>query len=120
MARISSAFGNAALNAGLALATDHALCSADPGTNPPSANEISGGTYARVAVSWSTASAFSSANVSSLVTNVPTSTTVAYFSEWSAITAGVAEVGGQLSASVTFSTAGTFTIAASALTVTDS
>jgi hypothetical protein len=94
------------------------LHSADPGTT--GASEISGGTYARVAVTWGSASGGSIANTNTITINVPASTTVAYFGLWSAGSGGTYEMGGALSSSQTFSTAGTFTINAGGLTISAS
>ena len=67
---------DAALTAIGAAASYISLHSADPGTT--GANEISGGSYARVATTWGSSSGGS--NTGSQVTiNVPASTTIEYF-----------------------------------------
>jgi len=110
MARISTTEANQALSTtGWGFVSLH---SADPGTT--GASEISGGSYARVAVTWNTASAGSVTNSNSLSINLPASTTAAYFGIWSASTAGTYYVGGALSSSITTgASAGVVTIAAS-------
>jgi len=95
------------------------LHTATPGTS--GASEVAGGTYARVAVAWSAASAGSIANSGALTINLPASTTATHFGLWSASTAGTYYIGGALSPSVTTGgSAGTVTIAVAALTVTAS
>lgn len=98
------------------------LNSTDPGTT--GANEISGGSYARVSITWGTIASGTVANATSALTvNVPASTTVAFFSTWGAASgtgSGGAQIGGALSSSVTFGTAGTLTIAIGGLTLTAS
>lgn len=115
MARASASAEDSALTALQTPAAFISLHSADPGTT--GASEISGGSYARVAVTWGTASAGSMSNTNSITINVPASTTVAYFGLWSASTAGTYAVGGALSSSQTFNTTGTFTIAIGGLTL---
>ena len=94
------------------------LHTADPGTT--GATEVTGGTYARVAVTWTSGTA-SQANTAALSINLPASTTAAYFGVWSAATVGTYYIGGALTPSVTTGgSAGTVTIAIGALTVTAS
>ena len=105
------------------VATGWSYCSlhtATPGTT--GASEVSGGgSYARVAVAWSTASAGSIANSGALTINLPASTTATHFGLWSASSAGTYYIGGALSPNVTTgSSAGTVTIAIGALTITAS
>lgn len=81
------------------------LHSASPATT--GANEISGGSYARVATTWSAASG--SAQAGSQVTiNVPASTTIGYFGIWTAATSGTYIGGGPLPNSETYGGAGTY------------
>jgi hypothetical protein len=117
MARISSTEANQALSTtGWGYVSLH---TADPGTT--GASEVTGGTYARVAVTWNAASGGSVTNSSALSINLPATTTAAYFGVWSASTAGTYYIGGALSPSVTTgSSAGVVTIASAALTVTAS
>lgn len=80
---------------------------ASPGVT--GANEVAGGSYARVATTWSAAAA--SARAGSAVTlNVPGSTTITHFGIWSAASSGTWKRGGPLSASETFGAAGTYTL----------
>ena len=93
------------------------LHTADPGTT--GASEVSGGAYARVAVTWTASSGGSAAsNSGALTINVPASTTATYFGIWSAITSGTYYIGGALSPTVTTGgSAGTATFAIGAITV---
>lgn len=115
MSRASAAEGTQALvTTGWSFVSLH---TADPGTT--GASEVSGGSYARVAVAWGTASGGSVSNSGAVAINLPASTTATYFGLWSASTVGTYYIGGALSPSVTTGgTAGTVTIAAGQLTVT--
>ena len=117
MARISTTEANQALStSGWGYVSLH---TADPSTT--GANEVSGGTYARVAVTWNAASGGSVTNATALSLNLPASTTAAYFGVWSALSSGTYYIGGALTPSVTTGgTAGVVTIATSAITVTAS
>jgi hypothetical protein len=116
MARASANAEDLALTAiGTGVSSYISLHSADPGTT--GASEISGGSYARVSVTWGSASAGSMANTNTLTINVPSSTTVAYFGLWSASSSGTYQCGGALSSSQTFNTAGTYSIAIGGLTI---
>jgi hypothetical protein len=117
MARISTTEANQALSTtGWGYVSLH---TADPGTT--GASEVTGGTYARVAVTWNAASGGSVTNSSALSINLPASTTASYFGVWSASTAGTYYIGGALSPSVTTGgSAGTVTIASGSLSVTAS
>jgi hypothetical protein len=95
------------------------LHTASPSTT--GANEVTGGTYARVAVTWAAASGGSvSNNGSSLSINLPTGVTATHFGVWSASSAGTYYLGGALTASVGGGSAATVTIAAGAITVSAS
>jgi hypothetical protein len=96
------------------------LHTASPSTT--GANEVTGGTYARVAVTWTASTAGSAAsNAGSLSINLPASTTATHFGIWSAASAGTYYIGGALSPSVTTGgSAGVVTIAAAALSVSAS
>jgi hypothetical protein len=121
MARASATAENNALGGLVAAASFFGLNSTDPGTT--GAAEISGGSpaYARVGITWGSPGSGSVANITSaLVSNVPASTTVAFFSTWSLVTAGVYQIGGALNTSVTFNSQGTFTVAVGGLTLTAS
>ena len=117
MARISTTEANQALSTtGWSYVSLH---TADPGTT--GASEVSGGTYARVAVTWNSPSGGSVSNSGALSINLPASTTASYFGVWSATTAGTYYIGGALSPSVTTGTsAGVITIASGSLSVTAS
>jgi hypothetical protein len=117
MARISTTEANQALaTTGWAYVSLH---TADPGTT--GASEVTGGTYARVAVTWAAPSGGAVANSGALSINLPASTTASYFGVWSASSAGTYYVGGTLSPAVTTgASAGVVTIAVSALSVTAS
>lgn len=109
MSRASTAYENALL----AGHTDDAYLAAftsDPGTTG-SAGEVSGGTYARVAETWSSPASGAISNTAALSLNIPASTTVGYFGHFSAVSAGTYGVGAALTSSVTFSSAGTLSIA---------
>jgi hypothetical protein len=122
MSRASSIGENACLSGGLAAsALDFGLNTADPTTTGGS--EVTGGSpaYARTAITWGSASGGSMANATSALTcNVPASTTTGFWSSWNTATISGTTgyvVGGALSASQTFSTQGTFTIAIGGLTL---
>lgn len=118
MARASATAEDNALTGLVTAAGFFGVNSGDPSTT--GANEISGGSpaYARVAITWGTASAGSIANATSALTvNVPGSTTVAWFSTWSLVSSGVYQIGGALGSSITFGTQGTLTVAVGALTL---
>jgi hypothetical protein len=81
------------------------LHSASPGTT--GANEITGGTYARVATTWGAESG--GVSVGSQVTiNVPAGATIAYFGINTAATGAAYVDGGPLPASETYSGAGSY------------
>ena len=117
MARISTTEANQALSTtGWSYVSLH---TADPGTT--GASEVSGGTYARVAVTWNSPSGGSVSNSGALSIHLPASTTASYFGVWSATTAGTYYIGGALSPSVTTgASAGVITIASGSLSVTAS
>jgi len=117
MARISTTEANQALSTtGWSYVSLH---TADPGTT--GASEVTGGTYARVAVTWNAASGGSVSNSGALSINLPASTTASYFGVWGASSAGTYYIGGALSPSVTTgASAGVITIASGSLTVTAS
>lgn len=80
------------------------------------ANEVSGGSYARIAVTFGAPSSGSMANSGIINVNVPASTTVSHFGYWDAVTAGNWIGGTALNASQTFTGAGTLSFAIGALT----
>lgn len=118
MALASAAAEDAALNGITAVAGFLSAHTAT--TSTTGAAEVSGGTYARVAVAWTAASAGSTSNSGALSVNIPASTTVSYFGTWTLVSSGVFEIGGALTASQAFSTAGTLAFAIGAVTLTAS
>lgn len=104
-------FTDTSKDAGLAaigaLGDDISLHTADPGTS--GASEVVGGTYARVATTWGSASASSMAG-SAVVINVPASTTITHWGVWTAGSGGTFLQGGVLPASETYGGAGTYTL----------
>ena len=94
----------------------------DPGTT--GANEVVGGSYARQTITWGAPSGGSVANATSaLNVPIPASTTVNFFSTWGAVSgtgSGGYQIGGALSSTIDFVTAGTLTIAIGGLTITAS
>jgi len=117
MARISTTEANQALSTtGWGYVSLH---TADPTTTGGS--EVTGGTYARVAVTWNTPSSGSVTNSNALSINLPASTTASYFGVWSASSSGTYYIGGALSPSITTgATAGVVSISAGSLSVSAS
>lgn len=107
------ALNNNGLNAqvgGLTAVVTHvSLHTAEPDANGSS--EVTGGTYARKAISWAAASAGTSASSAEVVFDVPTGTTITHLGYWSASTAGTFYGSRALDTSQTFSSAGTYTLA---------
>lgn len=89
---------------------------ADPGTT--GASEVSGGSYARQAITWNTASGGGLDNNVNPAFPIPAGTTVTHFGLWSAATAGTFYGGGALSAQETFTGAGTYTLSDADITLT--
>jgi hypothetical protein len=81
------------------------LHSASPGTT--GANEINGGSYARVQTTWGSIAAGASTG-SQVTINVPASTTIEYFGIWTAATGGTYIGGGPLPTNETYGGAGTY------------
>ena len=90
--------------------THVSLHTGDPGTT--GADEVTGGSYERVAVTWGAASGGVKSNTSQLQFQVPSGTTVTHVGGWSASSGGTFRGGGALSAPQEFATSGTYTIAA--------
>jgi hypothetical protein len=102
--------GKDALLEGLASVAVHAsLHTGDPSTN--GANELTGGTYSREAISWDAAASGVLVTDGVIVFDVPAGTTISYVGYWSAATAGTFYGARELDAPQTFATAGTYTIA---------
>lgn len=118
MPRSSTAADNNAVTGWVTSSAFFNANTADPGTT--GANEVSGGTNARVALAWASASGGAIANSGALSVNIPASTSVSFFSDWSLITAGVYQQGGALGTTLTFTTAGVLTVAVGALSLSGS
>jgi hypothetical protein len=96
---------NAALAAIGAVATFISLHIADPdGTG---GNEVTGGTYARVATTWSTPAAGSMPGTQATI-NVPAGTTISHWGLWTVVSGGVYYLGFPLQAPQNFASAGTY------------
>jgi hypothetical protein len=106
MAQFPSASLNVAVDAVTALDGKFSLHTADPGVT--GANEVVGGSYARVNATWAAAAAGVAHPSASATFNVPAGTTISYFGMWT--NAGVWVGGGPLSAPETFTGAGTYTL----------
>lgn len=91
------------------------LHTASPGTT--GANEVTGGAYARVAVTFGAPSLGSMTNTGIISVNVPASTTVTHFSYWDSSNTGATPVPGNwlagtaLAASQSFGSSGTLSFA---------
>lgn len=88
------------------LATHASLHTADPSTT--GANEVAGGSYARVAITWAAASGGSKALTAAVTLQVPAGTTITHFGLWSALSAGTFRGGGALDSSQAYPTGGTY------------
>ena len=75
------------------------------------ANEVAGGSYARVSVTFGSPSSGQMASTGAVTINVPASTTVTSFGFWDAVTTGNWLGGTTLTASQTYVGAGTLTFA---------
>lgn len=111
MAGLTTAELNAAVDFAATRMPYASIHSADPGGT--GANEMTGGSYARVALSWGAASGGDAVTGQATV-NIPSGAHPTHFGLWSASTAGTFRGGGALSADPgTYGAAGTY-----ALTVT--
>lgn len=97
----------AAITAVKSAATFISLHTADPGT--AGANELTGGSYGRVATTWG-AVTDGSVTGSAATINVPAGTTITHWGLWSAGSGGTFYVGGPLSAPEDFGSAGTYAL----------
>lgn len=95
---------NAAVNGIASAGTYISAHTADPSTGGTS--EVTGGTYARQATTWGTASAGSRVG-SQVAIPIPAGVSVSYWGVWSAATAGTFLGGFALGATETFGAAGT-------------
>jgi hypothetical protein len=103
---LSTAGRNAACDGIAAVAGYASLHSASPGTT--GANELSGGGYARQAITWSAAANGSRAISGTEDFPVPAGATVSHFGMWTAVTGGTFIAGDPLSDSEDFTAAGTY------------
>lgn len=101
---------NAEVEGLTAVAGFASLHTAEPDAN--GSNEVSGGSYTREAIVWAAASGGTAVSDAPIVFDVPTSTTITHLGYWSAGTAGTFYGFRALDVSQTFSSAGTYTIAA--------
>ena len=109
MAGLVAAGLNAQVSGLTAVVAYASLHSADPSTG--GANEITGGSYTREAVSWGAASAGTAASNADIVFDVPGSTTITHLGYWSAVSGGTFYGSRALDTSQTYATDGTYTIA---------
>lgn len=103
----TSAADTVAITAVKNAATFISLHTADPSTT--GANEVTGGTYARVATTWGSVTA-GSVTGSAVVVNIPAGTTITHWGLWTASTAGTFYFGGALAASEVYGAAGSYTL----------
>lgn len=88
------------------LATHASLHTADPGST--GASEVTGGSYARVPITWNAASGGTKTLTAAVTLQIPSGTTITHFGLWSASSGGTFRGGGALDASQSFPTGGTF------------
>lgn len=96
------------LDALAAVCTRVALHTGDPGAANTASNEVSGGSYARQAITWNAAASGAIDSSNAPVFNVPASTTVTWVSFWN--TAGTVRYGKKQVTSEAFGAAGTYTL----------
>lgn len=92
------------------------LHTADP--NGTGSDEVSASPYARKSIAWGTAASGSISSASTIVFDVPGTTTIEYLGYWSAGTSGTFYGSRALDTPQTYATPGTYTIAAGNLTET--
>lgn len=92
------------------------LHTADP--NGTGSDEVSASPYARKVIDWATAASGSVSSASTIVFDVPGSTTINHLGYWSAVTAGTFYGSRALDTEQTYATPGTYTIAIGNLTET--
>ena len=105
---MNSAFNNSLATSGASLITHIALFNAGV--------EVSGGTYARQAITWAGAANVKSPSAN-LVFNIPAAATVSEWRGFSALTLGT-DYGGAALTSTPFSNAGTYTLLAASTNFT--
>jgi hypothetical protein len=96
---------NAALDAIGTQASWLSFHTGDPGSS--GANEVTGGTYARVQTTWSAATAAAKAGTQ-VIADIPGGTTITHWGLWTASTAGTFCYGNPLTAPESFGLAGTY------------
>lgn len=101
---------NAQVSGLTAVATHASLHTALP--NASGSSEVTGGSYTREAITWAAASGGTAVTSAQIVFDVPTGTTITHLGYWSAASGGTFYGSRQLDTSQTFSSAGTYTIAA--------
>ena len=101
---------NAQVGGLTAVATFASLHTAEP--NASGSSEVTGGSYTREAITWAAASGGTAVSDAQIVFDVPTGTTITHLGYWSAGSGGTFYGSRQLDTSQTFSSAGTYTIAA--------
>lgn len=104
----TSAADTVAITAVKNAATFISLHTADPSTT--GTNEVTGGSYARVAATWGTPAAGSVTATAPVVISIPAGTTITHWGLWTASTAGTFYFGGALAASEVYGAAGSYTL----------
>lgn len=99
---------NVMLDALAAVMTRVALHTGDPGGANSASNEVTGGSYARQAITWNAASGGALDNNANPVFSVPASTTVSWISFWN--TAGTVRYAKKDVTDEVFGGAGTYTL----------
>lgn len=110
-----NSFFNPALDGAVSVAAMASLHTEDPGTT--GTNEVSGGGYARQAVTWAAASGGQVQSATAVTFNVPGSTTVTHVGLWSAGGAWLGSL--ELDAPETFAGAGTLEVMPMTITATN-
>lgn len=90
------------------LATYASLHTADPGSTGTS--EVTGGSYARQAITWSSASSGSKTLSGTVTFQIPSGTTITHAGTWSAVSAGTFRGGGALDSSQSYPSGGEYTL----------
>ena len=115
---LSTDFGDKVLNNYFDVTTWLALHAEDPTTAGSTADEFSGGDYARQAVTWTAASSKSTANVLALAFHNLSAGTVKWFGIWDAATASNLMFAVKLSPSITILESGSLVITAGDIVLT--
>lgn len=112
---LTNALFDPMLNGGAEVAVEASLHTADPGSS--GASEVSGGGYARQAVTWAAASGGSIATGAPVVFNVPGSTTITHAGLWTSDGTWLGSLA--LAAPEQFAAPGTLTVDPMTLTLTN-